>query len=137
MERQRRRDTAPEITVRRKLHALGVRFRVDVPPEPDLRIRGDLVWRGRKVVVFIDGCFWHACPQHATWPKTNASWWRTKIRANVERDRRADQTLRERGWTVLRFWEHEETDLIVSTILAELERGTDATRPLPARLRPP
>lgn len=108
MQRQLRRDTGPELAVRKALHHRGIRFRVDVRPEPDLRMRGDLVWRGRKVVVMIDGCFWHGCPIHGTSPKNNAQWWREKIGANVERDRRHDVELRQRGWMVMRFWEHED-----------------------------
>jgi DNA mismatch endonuclease (patch repair protein) len=107
MQRQRRRDTKPEVEVRRLLHAAGVRFRVDAKLEPDLRIRGDIVWRGRKVVVFLDGCFWHGCPTHATQPKANADWWREKLVTNVIRDLQTDAELAARGWTVLRYWEHE------------------------------
>ena len=104
MQRQRRKDTALEMSVRRELHAAGVRYRVDVRPEPDMRTRGDIVWRGRKVVVFLDGCFWHRCPEHSTTPKNNSAWWTDKIEANVQRDRKVDEQLRERGWLVLRFW---------------------------------
>jgi DNA mismatch endonuclease (patch repair protein) len=107
MQRQRRRDTKPEVEVRRLLHAAGVRFRVDAKLEPDLRIRGDIVWRGRKVVVFLDGCFWHGCPTHATQPKANADWWREKLVTNIIRDLQTDAELAARGWTVLRYWEHE------------------------------
>lgn len=120
MQRQRRKDTALEMSVRRELHAAGVRYRVDVRPEPDLRTRGDIVWRGRKVVVFLDGCFWHRCPEHSTTPKNNSAWWTDKIDSNVQRDRKADERLRERGWRVLRFWEHENAVDIVERIVAEL-----------------
>ena len=127
MERQRRRDTHPELAVRRELHHRGIRFRVDVAPEPDLRMRGDLVWKGRKLVVMIDGCYWHGCPTHGTSPKNNAEWWRTKIGANVERDRRHDAVLRERGWTVLRFWEHE-SPVRVADAIETVVRGTEGSR---------
>lgn len=120
MQRQRSKDTALEMSVRRALHAIGVRYRVDVRLESDLRVRGDIVWRGRKVVVFLDGCFWHRCPEHATTPKSNSTWWTDKIEANVQRDRKADQVLRERGWRVLRFWEHENVSDIVERIIDEL-----------------
>lgn len=106
MRRQGRRDTKPELAVRRRLHAFGYRFRVDYKPEPDLRCRGDIVFTKRKLVVFVDGCFWHGCPIHATAPKNNAEWWREKLDANMARDRRTDLTLERRGWTVLRLWEH-------------------------------
>lgn len=108
MERQRRRDTNPELAVRRELHQRGIRYRVDVRPEPDLRMRGDIVWPRHKVIVMIDGCYWHGCPVHGTFPKNNAQWWREKIDANIKRDRRHDIALRQRGWTVMRFWEHED-----------------------------
>jgi DNA mismatch endonuclease, patch repair protein len=120
MQSQRRKDTALEIAVRRSLHAAGVRYRVDVRPEPDLRTRGDIVWRGLKVVVFLDGCFWHGCPEHGTSPKRNSAWWAEKLESNVRRDRRADELLQERGWHVLRFWEHEDPTYIVERVIAEL-----------------
>src|SRR6478752_732050 len=107
MKRQLRRDTKPELAVRRLLHAYGVRYRVDAKLEPGLRVRGDIVWRGRKIVVFVDGCFWHGCPVHATAPKANADWWREKLDANIARDKRTNAELIERGWKVMRFWEHE------------------------------
>ncbi|QWZ09233.1 very short patch repair endonuclease [Nocardioides panacis] len=106
MRAQGRRDTKPEIAIRRGLHALGYRFRVDYRPAPDLRCRGDIVFTKRRLVLFVDGCFWHGCPEHATSPKNNAEWWRAKLDANMARDRRADVALEERGWTVLRIWEH-------------------------------
>lgn len=116
MVAQRRRDTKPELEIRRRLHAAGVRFRVDVRPDEDLRVRGDLVWKGRRLAVFIDGCFWHGCPVHATTPKANREWWREKIDANVARDRRNDRALEARGWRVARFWEHEDPEEVVCQI---------------------
>lgn len=121
MSKQKRRDTDAELRVRKLLHARGIRFRVDSRPEPDLRVRGDIVWRGRRLVVFIDGCFWHGCPQHATRPKANAEWWASKLDENVRRDRRADQELASRGWTVLRFWEHEDPEVVADAICEKLE----------------
>lgn len=121
MQRQRRRDTKPEVEVRRLLHAAGIRFRVDARLEPDLRVRGDIVWRGRKVVVFVDGCFWHGCPRHATQPKANADWWRDKLAANVARDRRTDAELAARGWRVLRYWEHEPPTEVATDLLRALD----------------
>lgn len=123
MQRQRRKDTRAELEVRRRLHAAGVRFRVDVKLESDLRTRADLAWRGRKLAVFIDGCFWHGCPLHSTQPKANSHWWRAKIASNVDRDRRADETLTDRGWRVLRFWEHEDPETVVAAIRAALVVG--------------
>jgi DNA mismatch endonuclease, patch repair protein len=122
MQAQRRRDTDAELQVRKRLHAAGVRYRVDVRLEKDLRIRGDIVWRGLRIVVFIDGCYWHGCPDHATRPKTNADWWAQKLDGNIARDRRADRDLSARGWTVLRFWEHEDPTEVVAAIKEELDR---------------
>jgi DNA mismatch endonuclease (patch repair protein) len=120
MVTQRRRDTSLELEIRRRLHALGHRFRVDYRMEPSLRSRGDIAFTRKKVVVFVDGCFWHGCPEHATEPKHNADWWRAKLAANTARDRRADAALQECGWTVVRIWEHESADAAVRRILALL-----------------
>jgi DNA mismatch endonuclease (patch repair protein) len=118
--RQGRRDTAPELAVRRRLHARGVRYRVDVRPCRETRSRGDLVWKGRRLVVFLDGCFWHACPSCGHLPRTNGRWWAAKLAANEARDRRTDAVLSALGWRVLRFWEHEDPDVVVTTICSEL-----------------
>ena len=104
---QRVRDTKPELAVRSAVHAAGLRYRVDTRPEPDLRVRADLVFRSAKVVVFVDGCFWHGCPQHFIPPKNNADWWREKILANQARDARYRAALSGRGWLVVSLWEHE------------------------------
>lgn len=121
MSRQRRRDTQPELQVRTILHARGVRYRVDVRPELDLRCKADIVWRTWRLAVFIDGCFWHGCPIHATRPKANEEWWAQKLDGNVLRDRRTDSELAARGWTVLRFWEHEEPQSVADAICSALE----------------
>ena len=120
MSKQRSRDTQAEIQVRRLLHARGVRYRVDARPEPDLRCKADIVWRALRLTVFIDGCFWHGCPEHATRPKANSEWWAQKLDDNVRRDRRTDLALNARGWTVLRFWEHEEPEAVADSICAKL-----------------
>ncbi|MEZ5257880.1 MAG: very short patch repair endonuclease [Ilumatobacteraceae bacterium] len=106
--RQRQRDTEPELALRRELHRRGLRYRVDRRPIPGLRSRADLVFGPARVAVFVDGCFWHGCPEHATEPKHNASWWREKLATNVERDRRVDETLADAGWLSMRVWEHED-----------------------------
>lgn len=107
MQATRRRDTAAEIAFRSALRDLGLRYRVDVSL-PGTRRRPDVAFLGVRVAVFIDGCFWHRCPIHGTWPKANAAWWRAKIKANAMRDRNTDSMLRAAGWKVLRFWEHED-----------------------------
>lgn len=81
---------------------------MDQAPIKGVRRRADLVFPRRKVAVFVDGCFWHSCPQHATFPKNNAQWWTDKLAANVVRDRDTDARLAEQGWTVIRIWEHED-----------------------------
>lgn len=108
MSRVGRRDTKPEIELRRDLHARGLRFRVDRALLPDRRRRADIVFGPAKVAVFVDGCFWHGCPQHATWPKANEAYWRDKIETNRLRDRDTDARLASLGWHVVRVWEHED-----------------------------
>lgn len=102
-----RRDTPCELALRSAVHRLGLRFRVDWPL-PGTRRRADLAFVTPRVAVFVDGCFWHGCPVHATWPKANAAWWREKLAGNVARDRDTDARLRRAGWRVLRFWEHAD-----------------------------
>lgn len=122
MSKQRRRDTEAELLVRKVLHARGVRYRIDARPEPDLRCKADIMWRSLRLVVFIDGCFWHGCPMHATRPKANGEWWAQKLDTNIRRDRRTDAELTERGWTVMRFWEHEEPTAVADAICALLDQ---------------
>lgn len=110
MQGNRGRDTGPELRLRRELHALGVRYRVNVKVEEDLRTTADLALKGVKLAVFVDGCFWHGCPEHGGAPKTNAEYWNRKIARNVERDKETDAALRARGWTVMRFWEHQDLE---------------------------
>ncbi|GAA1506124.1 very short patch repair endonuclease [Nocardioides humi] len=117
MESQARRDTSVELEIRRRLHAFGYRYRVDFRLEPSLRCRGDIVFTRRKVVVFVDGCFWHGCPDHATAPRNNAEWWREKLAANVARDERNRRALEALGWAVIRVWEHEDPDSAISRII--------------------
>lgn len=107
LSKQRRRDTKPEVALRRELHRRGLRFFVDRAPLPGLRRRADLVFPRRRVAVYVDGCFWHRCPDHATDPKNNAAWWADKLAANVTRDRDTDHRLTAEGWHVVRVWEHE------------------------------
>lgn len=88
-----------------------------------MRCKADIVWRGLRLAVFIDGCFWHGCPIHATRPKANGAWWAQKLDANMRRDGRTTVELNKLGWTVLRFWEHEDPSLVADDIcltLAEL-----------------
>ncbi len=109
MRRQGRRDTKPELALRRELHRRGRRFFVDRAPLPGLRRRADLVFPRARVAVYVDGCFWHHCPVHGTNPRNNAQWWQNKLDGNVARDRDTDRQLTAAGWTVVRVWEHENT----------------------------
>lgn len=104
MARVRQQGTGPEVNLRRELWSTGLRYRVNVSVEC---IRPDIVFRSARVAVFVDGCFWHGCPDHYTKPKTNPTFWARKLNANVERDIRQTAALESAGWRVLRFWEHE------------------------------
>lgn len=127
MSRQRRRDTAPELALRRELHRRGLRFFVDRAPLPGMRRRADLVFPRRKVAVYVDGCFWHRCPLHATAPKNNARWWADKLDANVRRDRDTDSALTAAGWTVVRVWEHENVPDAADRVQHAVVAGTPPT----------
>lgn len=116
MRSTRQRDTKPEIAIRSRLHRMGLRFRVDLAPLKGVRRRADIIFTRVRVAVFVDGCFWHCCPEHGTWPKSNAEWWRQKLLGNQQRDRDTDRRLRDAGWTVIRVWEHEEPEVAAERI---------------------
>lgn len=129
MSRNPRRDTGPERAVRRALHAAGLRFRVDHPLQiDDIRVRPDIVFSRWRVAVFIDGCFWHGCPDHGNMPRRNHAYWVPKLKRNVERDRRIDNALCNAGWQVLRAWEHEPIDDIVQRVLDSLDHARTTHR---------
>jgi DNA mismatch endonuclease (patch repair protein) len=119
------RDTRPEILVRQELHRRGVRYRVGSRIElPGRRaVRPDLVWKGRRLAVFIDGCFWHVCPEHHVPPRTNLDYWGPKLARNQERDREQTAALEAMGWIVLRFWEHEAPGFVAGCIEHVLTKG--------------
>ncbi len=132
MSRQRRRDTAPEVALRRLLHAAGLRYRV-AWPIPGMRRRTvDIAFTRAHVAVFVDGCFWHSCPEHATSPQANSEWWRAKLATNRARDAQTNAHLEGLGWTAVRVWEHE-------TATAAAERVIQAVRAaqLPGRAGAP
>lgn len=106
MSRIRGKDTKPELALRRALWSVGLRYRL----HPKITGRPDIVFSGSRVAVFCDGCFWHGCPKHSVKPKTNRSFWLTKLAKNRARDERVVATLEAEGWTVMRFWEHEIED---------------------------
>lgn len=108
MQGNRGRDTKPELALRRAAHALGLRYRVSTRPLSSIRRTADMVFTRAKIAVFMDGCFWHGCPEHHTKAATNAEYWAEKVRRNRERDAETDRILAEAGWTVIRVWEHED-----------------------------
>ncbi|MFD6548748.1 very short patch repair endonuclease [Streptomyces sp. NPDC058398] len=123
MSRQPRRDTPQELAVRHILHRSGLRYRVHLPVPGMPRRSIDIAFTKHKVAIFLDGCFWHSCPSHATSPKANADWWRAKLDRNVTRDRETTEHLSDSGWVVLRFWEHQ-----APTAVAERIRDVVMTR---------
>ncbi|WP_438018616.1 very short patch repair endonuclease [Sorangium sp. So ce315] len=129
MQRVRQKNTSAELALRRELYARGLRYRIHVPVLTKPRRIADIAFGGPRVAVFVDGCFWHGCPQHATWPKKNAEFWRTKILANQERDRDTDARLRADAWEVVRVWAHEIPYEAASRIaqLVSSRRGTRAS----------
>jgi DNA mismatch endonuclease, patch repair protein len=122
MRANRRTDTKPELALRRALHRQGYRFRKDYRLDlaDGKRVRPDIAFTARRVAVFVDGCFWHACPEHGSRPAANVWYWEPKLRRNVERDRAADAALAAAGWNVVRVWEHETLDAAVTAVLGAL-----------------
>lgn len=118
MQLQKERETAPEVALRRRLHAMGLRFRVHRRLLSNRRRTTDIVFGPAKVAVYVDGCFWHGCPQHYREPMHNADYWRPKIERNRARDEETDAALRSLGWEVVRVWEHEEVGQAAARIAA-------------------
>jgi DNA mismatch endonuclease (patch repair protein) len=110
MSRLARRDTKPEVELRRELHRRGMRFRVQIKVPGNNRRTIDIAFTRVRLAVFVDGCFWHGCPEHHVRPRANSDWWRWKIERNQERDRDTDRQLDDAGWCVLRVWEHESPE---------------------------
>ena len=122
MSRVKRRDNGPEVAVRRLLHALGLRYRVAWPVPEQRRRTMDIAFTRARVAVYIDGCFWHGCPIHGTSPKSNSAWWADKIATHRARDADVTSQLHEMGWTVMRFWEHEDAAAVVADITSKVRR---------------
>lgn len=121
MSNTRGRDTTPEIAVRRLLHADGLRYRVNHRPSTEFRRTVDIAFTRQRVAILIDGCFWHGCPIHYVEPKTRTEFWRAKISGNMSRDAETERLLRQAGWRVLRFWEHEDPAEVALAIERELQ----------------
>ncbi|MFC8190862.1 very short patch repair endonuclease [Cellulomonas sp. NPDC057328] len=136
MSSARRRDTAPEMLLRRELHRRGLRFRVVMKVPGNNRRTIDIAFTRRRLAVFVDGCFWHGCPDHGTAPRSNGEWWARKLAANAARDADTDRVLTEAGWGVLRIWEHvrvhdaaDRVQAAISDADAHSSRESDALAP--------
>lgn len=132
MAKVRQTGTDAELALRREIYRIGLRYRVDYEVLKKPRRTADIAFPGRKVAVFVDGCFWHGCPAHATWPKRNADFWREKIEGNRLRDEDTNARLRANGWTPLRFWSHEspvEAARTVARMVAEVDARRRASSP--------
>ncbi|QIG49475.1 very short patch repair endonuclease [Nordella sp. HKS 07] len=110
MARVRQKGTKAEIDLRKALHTKRLRYRLHVPLLTKPRRVADIVFSRTRVAIFVDGCFWHGCPEHASWPKSNADFWREKIETNRARDAETDRLLQSLGWRVVRVWAHENAD---------------------------
>jgi DNA mismatch endonuclease (patch repair protein) len=129
MAKVRQKGTDAEVALRRQLYRIGLRYRIDYEVLKKPRRVADIAFPGRRIAIFVDGCFWHGCPEHGSWPKRNAEFWRQKIETNRWRDADTNERLRSLGWTVLRFWSHESpTDAagVVANLVAmiDLKRRT-------------
>jgi len=122
IKRMPRKDSVPEVRLRRELHSRGLRFRVNLRGLPGTP---DIAFTRAKIAVFVDGCFWHRCPEHGVLPKANRDWWREKLDRNVERDRRKDGELEELGWLSIHVWEHDDP----STVADGIEQAWRVERP--------
>jgi DNA mismatch endonuclease (patch repair protein) len=118
MQANRSRNTKPELAVRRILHAEGFRYRVNYRPVPHFRRTADIVFTRHQLAVFIDGCYWHVCPEHGSQPSVNTDYWTPKLQRNRERDRETVVRLEAEGWRVLRFWEHSAPEEVANAIIA-------------------
>lgn len=133
MQANRRSNTKPEVLLRGALHRLGYRYRKDFLLRLDggVRVKPDIVFTARKVAVFVDGCFWHVCPEHGRQPSTNEWYWTPKLRRNQDRDRTVNAALHDAGWRVVRLWEHETLETAVTrvTTAIDIARGLSSNHP--------
>lgn len=124
LARVSQKDTGPELSLRRELHARGLRYRLQVQLLTKPRRVADIVFTRARIAVFVDGCFWHGCPEHASWPKSNAQFWRDKIEANRARDADTSRRLSDLGWRVIRVWAHERADEAAERIEGVVRGGS-------------
>ena len=136
MAKVRQTGTDTELALRREMYRIGLRYRIGYEVLRKPRRVADVAFPGRKIAVFIDGCFWHGCPEHATWPKRNADFWRQKIEANRQRDADTNARLEANGWTALRFWSHESPTKaaeVVARVVAEIDTKHRTSSPGPQK----
>jgi DNA mismatch endonuclease, patch repair protein len=124
MRRVRQRDTAPELRLRSELHRRGLRYRVDASVSGIPRKRVDILFSSARLAVYVDGCFWHSCPEHGLIPRANREWWTHKLAAVQRRDAEATTVLEAAGWKVVRVWEHEDPAEAADAVVAALAVGT-------------
>ena len=136
MRGNRRRDTRAELALRSALHAMGLRYRLDLKIGPGRSApRPDVVFPRARVAVFVDGCFWHGCPEHGVKPRTNSDYWRAKLARNEQRDASNDTRLSELGWQVVRVWEHEDPQAAARRISGAVQQRTNGPVPSGAAAR--
>jgi DNA mismatch endonuclease (patch repair protein) len=129
MKGNRRANTKPELALRSALHARGLRFRKDHQIEAgSVRVKADVAFTRRRVAVFVDGCFWHGCPEHGNKPRANTEYWAAKLARNADRDRRVDAALTADGWDVIRLWEHIPAKDAAATVERALSSRDTAQR---------
>ena len=116
LARVRQKGTSAELHLRRALHAQGLRYRLHLAVLAKPRRTADIVFTKQRLAVFVDGCFWHGCPKHSSWPKSNADFWRNKIKTNKARDADTNERLKAAGWRVIRVWEHEDPTIAATLI---------------------
>jgi DNA mismatch endonuclease, patch repair protein len=121
-----RRDTLPELELRRELHRRGLRYRVQMKVPGNRRRTIDIAFPRARLAVYVDGCFWHGCPDHHVRPRANTEWWGWKIERNLARDRDTDRELRKAGWEPLRIWEHEPVEEAADQVVAAYQRRLQA-----------
>jgi DNA mismatch endonuclease (patch repair protein) len=128
MQANRSRDTTPELLIRRELHRRGLRYRVAAAPLKGVRRTADIVFPKAHIAIMVDGCFWHGCPEHHRAPRANSDYWTAKVDRNRRRDAETTELLTAADWTVLRFWEHEDTLAVADVIQAAVEQARAAGR---------
>jgi DNA mismatch endonuclease (patch repair protein) len=137
MSLQRTKNTEAEMRLRRVLHRRGLRYRLGRQPVAEVQCKPDLVFVTARVAVFVDGCFWHGCKEHPSWPKSNAQWWKEKIERNRQRDEETRTQLRKAGWSVVQVWEHEDVEHAADRVMESVRSGRvsadDHAQPAAAR----